>query len=77
MLWSQDGLEFREQYDVKSSEDGSDREILALDETHRPIPGWRKFFRVDVAPRNNLLWWVRAQPALSIYALTDQMPSSP
>jgi len=35
VLWSQTGLVFREQYDVKSREDVSDREILALDEIAR------------------------------------------
>ena len=39
VLWSQDGLVFREQYDVKSSEDISDREILALDEIARGAAG--------------------------------------
>ncbi len=39
VLWSQDGLVFREQYDVKSSEDISDREILALDEIARGVAG--------------------------------------
>jgi TolB-like protein len=39
VLWSQDGLVFREQYDVKSSEDVSDREILALDEIARGAAG--------------------------------------
>ena len=39
VLWSQDGLVYREQCDVKSSEDISDREILALDEIARGAAG--------------------------------------
>ena len=39
VLWSQDGLVYREQFDVKSSEDISDREILALDEIARGAAG--------------------------------------
>ena len=39
VLWSQEGMVFRGQYDVKSSEDISDREILALDEIAREAAG--------------------------------------
>jgi TolB-like protein len=39
VLWSQSGLIFREQYDVKSAEDISDQEIVALDEIARGAAG--------------------------------------
>ena len=39
VLWSQSGLIFREQYDVKSAEDISDQEIVAMDEIARGAAG--------------------------------------
>lgn len=45
-------------------------DVVALDESHRPIPGWRKSFQVNVERRPGQLWWFRAQPGLSVYGLT-------
>jgi hypothetical protein len=39
LLWSQDGLIFREQFDVKSTEDFVDEESIALDRIARGAAG--------------------------------------
>jgi tetratricopeptide (TPR) repeat protein len=44
-------------------------EVLALDEEHRPIPGWSRTFQTTVGPRPGQLWWFRAQPGLTIHGL--------
>jgi len=47
-----------------------DVEVLALDESHRPVPGWSRTFRVTVPPRSqSRLWWLRAQPESRIHGL--------
>jgi len=46
-------------------------EIIALDESHRPIAGRKRRFQVAVGRRADYLWWVRAQPGNSIYGLFD------
>ncbi|MHC4938176.1 MAG: hypothetical protein ACYTHK_04335 [Planctomycetota bacterium] len=46
-------------------------QVVALDESHRPIPGWQKSFSVNVGRKSGQLWWFRVHPGMSVYGLTD------
>ncbi|MEM8883793.1 MAG: hypothetical protein AAGD14_06990 [Planctomycetota bacterium] len=47
-------------------------DVIVLDQSHRPIPGWKKTFRCRVEERPGQLWWFRMQPGLRVYGLTDR-----
>jgi tetratricopeptide (TPR) repeat protein len=48
-----------------------DVEVVALDDSHRPIPGWTRVFRVTVEDREHQLWWMRAGDDRQIYGLLN------
>jgi len=52
-------------------------EVLALDESHRPIPGLESTFETEVGARKDQLWWFRAQPELGVHGLVGREQGDP